>query len=85
MDTGLEKVSFQSNPKERQCQKMLKGSLSFFWLHWVFAAASDFSLVVASGLCSLAAVCGPLTAVASLVEHRDGARVTTSDQVCTNF
>ena len=23
-DTGLEKVSFHSNPKERQCQKMLK-------------------------------------------------------------
>ena len=22
--TGLEKVSFQSNPKERKCQKMLK-------------------------------------------------------------
>ena len=22
--TGLEKVSFQSNPKERQCQRMLK-------------------------------------------------------------
>ena len=22
--TGLEKVSFHSNPKERQCQKMLK-------------------------------------------------------------
>ena len=44
-------------------------SLSFFWLHWVFAAASDFSLVVASGLCSLVAVCGLLTAVASLVEH----------------
>ena len=24
MDTGLEKVSFHSNPKERQCQRMLK-------------------------------------------------------------
>ena len=24
MATGLEKVSFHSNPKERQCQKMLK-------------------------------------------------------------
>ena len=24
MATGLEKVSFQSNPKERQCQRMLK-------------------------------------------------------------
>ena len=23
-DTGLEKVSFHSNPKERQCQRMLK-------------------------------------------------------------
>ena len=34
-------------------------SLSFFWLHWVFTAALDFSLVVASGLCSLVVVCGP--------------------------
>ena len=24
MATGLEKVSFHSNPKERQCQRMLK-------------------------------------------------------------
>ena len=24
LDTGLEKVSFHSNPKERQCQRMLK-------------------------------------------------------------
>ena len=24
VDTGLEKVSFHSNPKERQCQRMLK-------------------------------------------------------------
>ena len=24
MATGLEKISFHSNPKERQCQKMLK-------------------------------------------------------------
>ena len=24
VDTGLEKFSFQSNPKERQCQRMLK-------------------------------------------------------------
>ena len=24
VDTGLEKVSFHSNPKERQCQKMFK-------------------------------------------------------------
>ena len=24
MSTGLEKVSFHSNPKERQCQRMLK-------------------------------------------------------------
>ena len=24
MDTGLEKMSFHSNPKERQCQRMLK-------------------------------------------------------------
>jgi len=27
--TGLEKVSFHSNPKERQCQKMLKKLYSF--------------------------------------------------------
>ena len=26
--TGLEEVSFHSNPKERQCQRMLKLSLS---------------------------------------------------------
>ena len=24
LDSGLEKVSFHSNPKERQCQRMLK-------------------------------------------------------------
>ena len=24
VDTGLEKVNFHSNPKERQCQRMLK-------------------------------------------------------------
>ena len=26
--TGLEKVSFQSNPKERQCQRMLKPTIA---------------------------------------------------------
>ena len=26
--TGLEKVRFHSNPKERQCQRMLKGNMS---------------------------------------------------------
>ena len=30
--TGLEKVSFHSNPKERQCQRMLKLPLSFIHL-----------------------------------------------------
>ena len=29
--TGLEKVSFHSNPRERQCQKMLK--LPHNWTH----------------------------------------------------
>ena len=29
MATGLEKVSFHSNPKERQCQKMLKLPYSY--------------------------------------------------------
>ena len=42
----------------------------FVWLHWVLVAAHGFSLVVASGGSSLAAVHGLLTAVASLVaEH----------------
>ena len=27
--TGLEKVSFHSNPKERQCQRMLKHTIAF--------------------------------------------------------
>ena len=31
MTTGLEKVSFHSNPKERQCQRMLK--LPHNWTH----------------------------------------------------
>ena len=31
--TGLEKVSFQSNPKERQCQRMLKLTIKFHSSH----------------------------------------------------
>ena len=43
----------------------------FVWLQWVFVAAHGFSLVVASGGSSLAAVHGLLIAVASLgAEHR---------------
>ena len=32
--TGLEKVSFHSNPKERQCQRMLKLLHSYTHLTW---------------------------------------------------
>ena len=43
----------------------------YSWLCWVFIAVLRFSLVVASGGYSLVAVCGFLSAVASLVaEHR---------------
>ena len=40
--TGLEKVSFHSNPKERQCQRMLKlprncTYLTTEWLHFHFS------------------------------------------------
>ena len=42
-----------------------------FWLCWVSVAAHRLSLVAVSGGCSLAAVHGPLIAVASLAaEHR---------------
>ena len=40
-----------------------------FWLCWVFVAVHGLSLVVASRGYSLAAVCGLLIVVASLVEH----------------
>ena len=39
----------------------------YFWLHWVFVAALELSLVVASGGYSLVAVCELLIVVASLV------------------
>ena len=39
----------------------------YFWLHWVFAAASRLSLVVASSCSSLAVMCQLLTEVTSLV------------------
>ena len=39
----------------------------FFWLHWVFIAACEFSLVAASGDYSLIAVLGLLIVVVSLV------------------
>ena len=40
------------------------------WLHWVFVAGCELSLVAASGSSSLVALCGPLIVVASLVsEH----------------
>ena len=43
----------------------------YFQLHWVFIAAHRLSLVAANGGDSLVAVCGLLTAVASVVaEHR---------------
>ena len=42
----------------------------YFWFHWVFVAAHGLSLVVAGRGYSLVVVCGPFTAVASLVaEH----------------
>ena len=45
--------------------------LFIYWLHWVFVAARGISIVVESGGCSLAVVCGLLISVASLVEeHR---------------
>ena len=42
----------------------------FVWLHWVFVAGHGFSLVVASGGSSLAAVHGLLIAVASRCRAR---------------
>ena len=41
--------------------------LIHLWLHWVFVAVLRLSLVAASGVCSLVAVHGLLTEVASLV------------------
>ena len=41
----------------------------YFWLHWVFNAVCRLSLVATSRCNSLAAVCGLLIAVASLVEQ----------------
>ena len=38
--------------------------LLYFWLCWVFVAARGLSLVAASGVCSLVAVCGLLIEVA---------------------
>ena len=44
--------------------------LFIVWLHWVFVVARGLSLVAASGGLLFVAVCGLLTAVASLaVEH----------------
>ena len=45
--------------------------LLIYWLHWVFVAAHSLSLVAGGRGYSLAAVCGFLTVVASLVaEHK---------------
>ena len=41
---------------------------TYFWLHWVFVADSGLSLAGKSGSYPLAAVCGFLIAMASLVE-----------------
>ena len=48
----------------------LKKYLFISWLCWVFIAIGRLSLVVASGDDSLDVVCGLLTVVASLVQHR---------------
>ena len=39
-----------------------------FWLHWVFIATLSLAVALASRGCFLAAVCGFLTVMASLVE-----------------
>ena len=52
MVTGLEKVSFHSNPKERQCQRMFK------LLHVV--AASAASATAAKSLQSYPTLCDPI-------------------------
>ena len=42
--TGLEKVSFHSNPKERQCQRMLKLARSSLLRDWFPCAGAVLSL-----------------------------------------
>ena len=41
--TGLEKVSFHSNPKERQCQKMLKKNCTVSLILHASKVCSKFS------------------------------------------
>ena len=41
--TGMEKVSFHFNPKERQCQKMFKLLHNFTHLTWLAKSCSKFS------------------------------------------
>ena len=62
MATGLEKVSFQSNNKEKQCQSMVKfssvQSLSHVWLFatpWI--AAHQASLSITNSRSSLRLMC----------------------------
>ena len=46
--TGLEKVNFHSNPKERQCQKMLK--LLHNWNHLISHASKEMLKILKARL-----------------------------------
>ena len=63
MATGLEKVSFHSNPKERQCQRMLQfssvHSLSRVWLFatpWTAARQASLSITISQSLLKLLSI-----------------------------
>ena len=65
----------KNNNNNTRSNSFLKNYLFYyyyllFWLHWVFVALHGLSLVVASGAYTLVVVCGLLTVMASLVEHR---------------
>ena len=63
VDTGMEKISFHSNPKERQCQGMLKLSsvqlLSHVWLFltpWTAAREDSLSITYSWSLLKLMSI-----------------------------
>ena len=45
MATGLEKVSFHSNPKERQCQRILKTTTQLHSSHTLAKSCTKFSKI----------------------------------------
>ena len=51
--TGLEKVSFHSNPKERQCQRMLKCNTQLHSSHMLVKKCSKFYKPGFNSVCTM--------------------------------